>query len=133
MNTTMADIPVNDIAPLVEVADYSIYLFVALIIVTAAIIFGILFYALKKWRNRHISERHISYKLLETIDFSNPKHAAYTISRIGYRFAADNERTQSAYHHLFERLKPYKYALNVEPIDTETIAYFRLYLEMIDV
>lgn len=129
----MADIPVNDIAPLVEVHDYSIYLFAGA--VTALIVFtlGILFFLLKKWRSRRLSERAIAYKTLQTVDFSDPKNAAYRISEIGRLFAQDNERTERAYHNLFERLAPYKYAPSVEPIDEETLGYYRMYLEIIDV
>ncbi len=128
----MADIPVNDIAPLVQVRDYSIYLFggsVALAIVAAM---SLLFFILKKWRSRRESERKRVYSLLSTIDLADTKHAAYTISALGRRFAADNERTERAYQNLFERLEPYKYAPKVEPFSEEVLGYYRLYLEIID-
>jgi hypothetical protein len=133
MIVMMADIPVNDIAPLAEVNDYSIYLFAGAVTAFIVVSLSILFFILKKWRNRRISERRIDYKKLESIDFSDPKKAAYAISAIGYRFAGDNERTEKAYHNLFDRLAPYKYAPSVEPIDKETLGYYRLYLEIIDV
>lgn len=133
MKVQMADIPVNDIAPLAEVNDYSIYLFAGAVAAFVVVSLSILFFILKKWRNRLLSERRLDYKKLESIDFSDPKKAAYAISTLGYRFAADNERTEKAYHNLFERLAKYKYAPSVEPIDQETLGYYRLYLEIIDV
>lgn len=129
----MVDIPVNDIAPLVEVHDYSIYLFGGSIVITIVLSLSLVIFVLKKWRNRRISERKLAYKAFESIDFSDPKQAAYRISKLGRMFAHDNERTERAYHNLFDRLEPYKYAPNVESIDQETIAYYRLYLEIIDV
>jgi hypothetical protein len=129
----MADIPVNDIAPLVEVHDYSIYLFAGAMTALIVGVAAILFFLLKKWRSRRLSARAIAYKTLQTIDFSNPKAAAYAISTIGRLFVHDNERTERAYTNLFERLTRYKYAQNVEPIDEETLGYFHLYLEIIDV
>lgn len=127
-----ADIPVNDIMPLVDVPDYSLYFFIALVVVGFAVAVGAVIFFLKKWGNRRISERKKLYERLASVDFSDPKRAAYTISEIGYRFAHDNERTESVYHNLFGRLEPYKYAPTVKPIDEETIGYYRLYLGIID-
>lgn len=129
----MVDIPVNDIAPLVEVHDYSIYLFGGSIAMSIVVTLSFILFALKKWRNRRISERKLAYIAFESINLSDPKHAAYRISEIGRVFAHDNERTERAYHNLFERLEPYKYAPTVEPIDQETLGYYHLYLEIIDV
>lgn len=132
MNPSMSDIPLNDIQPLVEVPDYSIYLFAgvsAVILILAASLF---LFLLKKLRNRRKNERHIAYEALKTIDFSDPKRAAYEISRIGLVFSKDNERSTKGYRNLFERLEPYKYAPHVKPIDEETLGYYRLYLEMIE-
>lgn len=128
----MADIPVNDIAPLAEVNDYSIYLFAGAVTALILLAMAIFFLASKKWYSRRLNERAITYKKLQTIDLSNPKHAAYTISNIGRFFAQDNERTERAYLNLFERLERYKYAPTVESIDEETLGYYRLYLEGID-
>ena len=133
MSQPMPDIPVNDIQPLVEVPDYSVYLFAGVLSVGIIAAAAIVLFVIKKFKQRRLSERHIAFKALEEIDFSDPKRAAYTISRVGYRFAQDNERTAKAYQNLFERLEPYKYAPSVDPIDEETIGYYRLYVEMIDV
>jgi|GEM_PF-1347890 len=129
----MADIPVNDIAPLVQVHDYSIYLFGGSVTIGIVITLSLVLFALKKWRGRRLSERKYLYHLLDSIDLSDSKCAAYKISELGRVFAADNERTERAYHNLFERLEPYKYAPSVEPFTEEVIGYYRLYLEIIDV
>ena len=128
-----ADIPVHDIYPLVDVADYSLYYFIALVVVGMAVMLGILFWLLKRIRNRRISGRRTAFDQLRTLDFTDPKRAAYALSEIGRLFAHDNERTAKAYQNLFERLERYKYAPRVEKIDEETLGYYRLYLEMIDV
>lgn len=128
-----ADIPLHDIYPLVEVSDYSLYYFIAVAVIIAAVVIGIGFWFAKRRRNRRENERKTALETLSHIDFSDPKHAAYTISGIGRMFERDSERTAKAYQNLFERLERYKYAPRVEPIDEETKGYFRLYLEMIDV
>lgn len=127
------NIPLNDIAPLVEIPDYSLYYFIAVVLITIAVSLALILALLKQIRKRRINVRREQFKALSNIDFSDPKRAAYTISELGRVFAHDNERTQRAYHNLFERLAPYKYAPKVEKIDEETIGYYRLYLEIIDV
>lgn len=127
------NIPVNDIAPLVEIPDYSLYYFVALVIVAVTVILAVVLALLKQMRKRKVNLRRERFMALSSVDFSDPKRAAYTISELGRVFASDNERTARAYHNLFERLAPYKYAPQVKMIDEETVGYYRLYIEIIDV
>lgn len=127
------NIPLNDIAPLVEIPDYSLYYFIAVVLIAVALSLALILALLKQIRKRRVNLRKERFMALSTIDFSDPKRAAYTISEIGRVFAHDNERTEKAYHNLFERLAPYKYAPEVEMIDEETLGYYRLYLEIIDV
>ncbi len=126
------NIPVNDIAPLVEIPDYSLYYFMAVVVIAVALSLALILALLKQIRKRRINVRREQFKALSAIDFSDPKRAAYAISELGRHFASDNERTEKAYHNLFERLNPYKYAPHVAMIDEETLGYYRLYLEIID-
>ncbi|OHD83788.1 MAG: hypothetical protein A2Y52_09730 [Sulfuricurvum sp. RIFCSPLOWO2_02_43_6] len=127
------NIPVNDIAPLVEIPDYSLYYFIAVVIITVTVTLALILALIKQLRKRKINVRKERFKALSAIDFSDPKRAAYTITELGRVFASDNERTEKAYHNLFERLAPYKYAPQVKMIDEETLGYYRLYVEIIDV
>lgn len=126
------DIPLHDIAPLAEVSDYSLYYFLVLLLVGAAVVAAIAIGWIKRRRNRRPDPRKAALERLRAIDFSDPKASAYAISEIGRIFAADNERTRKAYENLFERLERYKYAPHVDAIDPETVGYYRLYLEIID-
>lgn len=126
------NIPLNDIAPLVEIPDYSLYYFIAVVLIAVALSLALILALLKQIRKRRVNVRKERFSALSSVDFSDPKRAAYTISELGRVFAHDNERTEKAYHNLFERLAPYKYAPKVEMIDEETIGYYRLYLEIID-
>lgn len=127
------NIPINDIAPLIEIHDYSFYYFIALVVLVVTLVAAGVLALLKQMRKRQVSIRKEMFHTLREVEFSDPKRAAYTISEIGRFFASDNERTHKAYQNLFDRLEPYKYAPRVEMIDAETIGYFRLYLEIIDV
>ncbi|MDD2829832.1 MAG: hypothetical protein PHW18_09695 [Sulfuricurvum sp.] len=129
----MVNIPVNDIAPLAEIHDYSFYYFIALILVVIVVIITALIVGLKYLRHRQKSVRRLAYEQLSTIDLGEPKRAAYAMSELGRVFAHDNERTEKAFHNLFERLEPYKYAPKVEMIDEETLGYYHLYLGIVDV
>lgn len=126
------NIPLNDIAPLVEIPDYSLYYFIAVVLIAVALSLALILALLKQIRKRRVNLRRERFNALSSVDFSDPKRAAYTISELGRVFASDNERTEKGYHNLFERLAPYKYAPKVEMIDEETIGYYRLYLEIID-
>ena len=127
------NIPVNDIAPLIEIPDYSLYYFIAVVIITVTVTLALILALIKQLRKRKINVRKERFMVLSAIDFSDPKRAAYTITELGRVFASDNERTEKAYHNLFERLAPYKYAPQVKMIDEETLGYYRLYVEIIDV
>ncbi len=128
-----ANIPINDIAPLVEIHDYSFYYFLGVVILIAVGVATLVLAGMKQLKKRQHTERKVMIDKLKSVDLSDPKHAAYAISEIGRFFEHDNERTHKAYRNLFERLEPYKYAPTVDPIDEETLGYYRLYLEIIDV
>ncbi len=128
------DIPLHDIKPLVEIDDYSIYYFSGIIIVIITILVALGFFAWKFYKKRNsFSIRKEHSKLLHNIDFSNPKKAAYEITKYGYTFSQDDERHSEKYENLLSRLAPYKYKKSVEAIDKETKAHFEIYLGMIDV
>lgn len=128
------DIPLHDIKPLVEVPDNSFVLFV-IVVVAGAVLLCALLYLLWRYmrRAKEANLRQLSYEALQNIDFSDAKQAAYAITRHGLPFANDGERYREAYDSLVQRLAPYKYKKVVDPIDEETVAYYRIYLGMIDV
>ncbi|MFH0709921.1 MAG: hypothetical protein V2A75_06925 [Pseudomonadota bacterium] len=127
------NIPLHDIMPLVEVPDTSIYWFGALMVVILVICASGVIWFLKWKKSKKMTQRQFHYEALKNIDLKNPKKSAYSISKEGYFFAHDNERTFGAYQNLFKRLEPYKYAPTVEKIDEETLGYYHLYLGIIDV
>jgi hypothetical protein len=131
---TAPDIPLHDIKPLVEISDYSIYYLSALILVGVTVLLALLFFAWRYWsqKNRHTTRKK-HFELLQNIDFSNPKAAAYAITKYGYSFSSDGDRQHETYENLLSRLAPYKYKKSVENIDNETKGYYDIYLGMIDV
>lgn len=134
VKTGSVDIPLHDIKPLLDVPDHSLLLLSLLIMVGAVLVGGTMFLV---WRfiikRKKVDLRQQNYKALENIVFDDPKKAAYAITRHGRIFAEDGERYKETYFNLISRLAPYKYKKSVAPIDEEAIAYYRIYLEMIDV
>jgi hypothetical protein len=127
------NVPVYDIKPLVAIDDYSLYYFIGIVVVMWVFAVMIALVGWRIWKKKKYSHRREMFEQLSSIDMRDSKRAAYTISAIGRIFEHDNERTSKAYHNLHERLEPYKYAPCVGEISQETIAYYHLYLDVIDV
>ena len=128
------DIPLHDIKPLVEVPDNSFILFMLLLTVAAVFVLSLLYLLWRYFRrSKKISDRKAHFKALQAVKFDDAKKSAYAITHHGFCFADDGERYKETYDNLVTRLAPYKYKKNVDEIDDETIAYYRIYVEMIDV
>ena len=128
------DIPLHDIKPLLEIQEYSLYYLIGVSIVVAFVLFAILYLILKwiKMRNAfNIRKEH--FKLLNAVDLSDAKRAAYDITFYGHTFSNDSQRHSEMYKNLLDRLESYKYKKNVDAIDSEVIGYIELYRGMIDV
>jgi hypothetical protein len=125
------DIPVHDVAPLLEVREYSLYGFLAVITITLLFVVVLVKQIRMRNKSKEVNERTARYENLIAIDVRNPKAAAYAIGEQGVFFSHDNKETLDLYKTLFERLEPYKYAPKVEPIDEETLAVYHAYQKLI--
>jgi len=127
------DIPLHDIKPLMEVPDHSLTLLLLLAAALLVVIAGAGYALWRRFRRRRYDERRETFARLESVDFSDPKAAAYAVTRDGARFAGDSQRCKEAYDALVARLGAYKYKKGVAPVDEETVSYYRIYVGMIDV
>lgn len=128
------DIPLHDIKPLVEVSDNSYYLFLAVVIFGAIVLLLIIYFTYNYFKKRKkLNIRKESFELLKNIDFSDPKRAAYNITKYGALFEKDSTRVQEAYQNLNGRLSSYKYKKEVDEIDEEAKGYYNIFIGMIDV
>jgi hypothetical protein len=135
MNTTQKiDIPLHDIKPLVEIQDYSLYYFSAVVIVGSFIVLALLYlvYRYLKHKNK-VNTRKEYYKKLEAINLKDTKKAAYELTKYGLIFADDNSRNAKTYEELIDHLAQYKYKKEVGDFDAQTKRYIDLYRGMIDV
>ncbi len=128
------DIPLHDIKPLIEIQEYSLYYFIALVgvvsIVTLLLVYLLINY-LKNRNSFNIRAEHL--KLLKEINLNDTKNAAYEITLHGSTFEFDSEHHSRTYLTLVEDLETYKYKKNVESFNRETKNSIENYIGMLDV
>ena len=128
------DIPLHDIKPLLEVQEYSLYYLLGASTLAAFILSAVIYLVLKWLKSRNaFNIRKEHFKLLNAVDISNAKKAAYDITFYGNTFSDDSPRHSEMYKNVVERLESYKYKKSVDAIDGEVVGYIELYKGMIDV
>ena len=125
----------HDIKPLVAIEDYSFYYFLAVSVVATLLLMGV-FYLLLKWlkhrKKENLRKRHL--EILRSIDLrSDPKKAAYMLTKYGATFKDDDARHKEMYDNMIEKLEKYKYRKEVEPLDEETVSIIELFRDICDV
>jgi len=118
----------EDIESLENIPDYSLYI----TIVFFSLIFVMLFFIFKayqKRKNTPPSKEELALKHYKDIDFSNPKKAAYLITKYGFILAKD-KKSKEIYKELLQHLSKYKYKKNVEAFDDKTVGLYNLFLEV---
>ncbi len=128
------DVPLHDIKTVVEVQEYSFYYLLGTVFLSILVLiaFGYFIYKYIQKRNAY-NERKEHFKLLNSLDLSDTKNAAYAISRYGLTFANDGQRESEMYKNIISRLEQFKYKKSVEEFDRETLGYIELYKDMINV
>jgi hypothetical protein len=127
------DIPLHDIKPIVEIAEYSLYYFLGISFIVAVLILGVL-YLIYRWlkkRDRY-NKRADHLKILNSLDLTMTKESAYALTLYGATFRDDSPRHKEMYDNLMRRLEEYKYKKEVSVFDGEVIGYIELYKGMID-
>ncbi|WP_304546517.1 hypothetical protein [Sulfurimonas microaerophilic] len=128
------DIPLHDIKPLIEVQEYSLYYFIAIVTITSIILIGMLYLLYRYLRDRKkYNKRKEHFTILEALDFEQTKQAAYDLTLYGATFKDDTPRHLKHYELMVEKLEPYKYKKSVEPFDGETLRQIDVYKGMLDV
>ncbi len=128
------DVPLHDIKTIVEVQEYSFYYLLGVIALGVLVlsVLSLLIYKYIQKRNAY-NERKEHLKLLNSLDLSDTKNAAYALSKYGLTFANDGVRESEMYKNITSRLEQFKYKKSVEEFDEETLGYIELYKGMIDV
>ena len=128
----MNDLKIHDIKGLVEIPDFTQYLYMALWVLGIVFFFVIIFFIFRYFYNKNRNQRKNYYKILKELDLSNAKKSAYTISKYS-RLLVSNEREQKLCEELIEALDNYKYKKEVEPLNDEVKIHFGRFMDNIDV
>ncbi len=108
----------NDIFPLVDVPDNSVYLFFTLLFI-ALLSLGVGLYSLyKKFRVEKISREKKYIEIVKNCDFKTTKQSLYQISYYGHLLAKTVEEKQ-AIEAIVTELSSYKYKKEVPEISDE--------------
>ena len=127
------DIPLHDIKPIVEIQEYSLYYLLGAIGL-GLVILGFIVYFLYIWYKKRnaFNLRKYHLNLINDLDLSDTKNAAYALSSYGLTFKDDSPGHTEMYENITQRLEAYKYKKDVEAFDSETLGYIEVFKEMID-
>jgi len=121
-----------DIKPLIDTEDYSLFIFVAIVIGSIILTFILLIKIYNIIKSRYKTYYHKYYfEQFKKIDWSNPKQAAYKATKYGMPLAQD-KRQKEIFLQLRSRLDRYKYKKDIDTIDSETLNYYNLYKQVCD-
>ncbi len=127
----MKTLVINDIFPLADVPDNSVYLF-SILLFTAIAGAGLGIYRLYIRFTAGKESRESNYiKILKNCDFTNAKQSAYQISFYG-RFLAETEEEKEAVEDLVTQLSSYKYTKETAEVPDKIREQFQLFIDTIE-
>jgi hypothetical protein len=128
------DIPLHDIKPIVEIQEYSLYYLLGLSFIASVVLLAIIYLIYRYIKSKNIyNKRKEDFKIINSLDFSDTKKAAYAFTTLGLTFKDDSQRHSEMYNNIVQRLESYKYKKEVEELDKEVLGYIEVYKGMIDV
>ena len=121
----------RDIKPLVEIPDYSFYLYILVMVVVTLLAALMLFFLIRKLSKKRLNQREQILQHLRSLSFDNPKEVAYQMTKYG-RYLVKDESSARLYEDLVRKLTKYKYKKDVEPLDDEIKKEIKLFLRVYD-
>jgi len=119
----------RDIKPLVEIGDYSFYLYLGLIFFVTAAVAAMVYWIIRLIGQKRTDRYREILRQLRALDLEDSKKVAYAITKKGRYLVRDSSRLR-IYEELLRRLARYKYKKEVPPLDEETRRYIELFLKM---
>lgn len=128
----MNELKIHDIKELVEIPDFSLYIYMLLWILGSLVFFILIFILIKLFLNRKKNKKKVYYNILKNMDLSNSKKAAYEITKYA-RLISHSEREKKLCHELIEELEEFKYKKDVEPLNDNFKILFGRFMDNVDV
>jgi len=126
-------IKIHDIKPIVEIPDFSVYLYYGLVFLIFLVICLILYGIYKFFKPKVKTQEMYWYEKLQKLDFNNIKQTAYDISKYG-RYLAKEERQIRLIDELTNELSMYKYRKEIPTKLTQEIkTKFNIFMDTLDV
>ena len=120
---------IEDIESLEKIEDYSIFFLTVSILISIILVIYLIKLYIRKI-NKPLTKEELALIGYKNIDFSNPKKAAYLITKYGYILAKD-QKSKNIYKELLQNISQYKYKKSVEPFSQESINLYNLFLEVV--
>ena len=121
----------KSIKPLMEIPDYSFYLYLLFIVVVTTLAAVLVYLLLRALSRKKISKKEEIKKRLRSLDLKDAKRVAYEITRYG-RYLVSDESKARLYEDLVKKLTPYKYKKEVPPLGEELKREIKLFLQVHD-
>ena len=121
----------RDIKPLVEIPDYSFYLYIVFIVIATTLAATVVYWLIKFMSKRRVNKKEEIKKRLQTLDLNDSKRVAYEITRYG-RYLVHDESRARLYEDLVRKLTKYKYKKETPPLSSELKKEIRLFLRLND-
>ncbi|XOB62936.1 hypothetical protein ACMC56_03820 [Campylobacterota bacterium DY0563] len=128
----MDEIKINDIKELVDIPDYSLYIYMFLWIIGSLVVFILIFILIRYFLTRKKNKKKEYYTILKNLDLSDSKTAAYTITKYA-RLISQSDREKKLSNELIEELESYKYKKDVEPLNDNFKILFGRFMDNVDV
>lgn len=128
----MNELKIHDIKGLVEIPDYSIYLFIGIVIITIFLLLSLIYLIYKYFKNRNLNERAKYIQMMKSLDRSLTKEFAYKITQYG-REVIQSDRDKKLFEELVLDLEKYKYKKEVKNFTKSTQLKIDIFMESIDV
>jgi len=126
------ELEIRDIKPLVEIPDYSFYLFLFVISLALAVLVASIIFIVKRLKSKKQDLKKLYLQKLKDLDLSDTKNSAYLITEYG-KYLATNERAVEIYNNLLDKLSSYKYRKDVPSFDKEIEEELKLFIEVANV
>jgi len=117
----------RDIKPLVEIADWSHYLYWGVIVAVVLLLLLLGYFLYRKFHREKSEDLEKRYlEALNNIEWNSSKKAAYQATYYG-RLLATDERREELFSQLLPLLEQYKYKKETDKVDNATVRQFELY------
>ncbi|MBN2721769.1 MAG: hypothetical protein JXQ77_02995 [Campylobacterales bacterium] len=123
----------KDIKPYLTNAEWLYWGFIAAMTLLLFLFISIAWWGISRWlssRKQNLRKQYLN--AIKSVDWSNPKNAAYKVSYYG-RILAKDPRSIEILSQLEPMLLEYKYKKDVPPVNDETLVYYELLIQVLDV